>query len=354
VGSGSTLSHSFTPGSHTVTVKAVDDDGDSDTRSMEVDMNNAAPSVTLVGPDALNTNDTGQFDADADDPDGPGSELVYDWEIDSGSGSGSTVYESWDSEGSYSVEVTVEDKWGKTTTKSITVTVKSGGGGDGGSDGGNDGSSGGGSDGGNSGSQTNDPTATFTLSQLIVCHGYSVTVNPSGSHDNDQNGDSIMTTRWKVNGQLTAVNDGTPTESFTLSQPGTTTITLIVIDDENDKDTVEKTVTVQSGGSSACSDDQAPVAAITRSPTGEVETGTQLTLWSKESYDPDNPAQDGSEITYSVWEIKGSKQPSSPQSVTFNSPVAPSGMTEAFIGIVVVNSSSRATSPVSNCSPSFT
>lgn len=74
--------------------------------------------------------------------------------------------------------------------------------------------------------------------------GEAVQFDGSGSHDNDENGASIVQYDWRFSDDDIWFNDTGATPSFLYSEPGTYTITLRVFDDEGNSDTNISMVTI--------------------------------------------------------------------------------------------------------------
>ena len=127
-GSGASIYHSYaSPGTYTVQLTVIDDDGASDTASSPVFIaasSNQPPVASFtVSPSSGTTGTPFTFDASASyDPDG--SIVGYEWEYgDGSSGSGASSQHTYTSSDTYTIRLTVTDNGGAsdTTTRSVTV-----------------------------------------------------------------------------------------------------------------------------------------------------------------------------------------------------------------------------------------
>ncbi|MEF8786458.1 MAG: PKD domain-containing protein [Haloarculaceae archaeon] len=121
--SGETASHSFpSAGDYDVTLRVTDDDGETDTTTQTVTVENAEPTASFTesctGPEC-------SFDASASsDPDGSIVSYEWDW-TDDGSfeDSGQTATHEFPNEGTYDVTLRVTDNDGATDSTTRTITV---------------------------------------------------------------------------------------------------------------------------------------------------------------------------------------------------------------------------------------
>ena len=153
------------------------------------------------------------------------------------------------------------------------------------------------------------PTAEFRLDRTTPCPDTAVEGDPSlstggGPADSDERS-AITTTTWRVDGRMVATNDGTPTETLLLSEPGEREVTLTVRDAAGRTDSVTESVTVLAPGEGSCDPDRAPKAVIEYPGNGTVEQGETLSFDGSESYDRDNTATDGSDIVEYEWRVDG-------------------------------------------------
>jgi PKD repeat protein len=125
VGTGSGIDHTFDDaGQHDVTVNATDDDGAVSSHTFTVDVN-AKPEVDItLDPDQPVAGEEVNFDANADDPDGPNGELSYEWSFDDGTNaSGPTPTHTFVLAEEHVVELRVTDDVGATTVRQKVVDV---------------------------------------------------------------------------------------------------------------------------------------------------------------------------------------------------------------------------------------
>lgn len=124
-GVGPTFGHSFDEGGeHEVTAEARDDDGDVGTATVTVDVN-AKPVVNLsYSPDDAVAGESITFSANAEDPDGPDSELTHEWTFDDGANAtGAQASHAYDYGGTYIVELTVTDGAGAKVVRQQAIDI---------------------------------------------------------------------------------------------------------------------------------------------------------------------------------------------------------------------------------------
>ncbi len=127
---GSNPAHTYTkPGIYTATVTVKDPAGHTGTDTVQVTVNAAGNQVPMVetaaDPIAGDAPLEVRFQAQAIDPDGPESALVYRWDFgDNGAQFGRNVRHTYMTPGTYKAKVTVTDAGGaSTTSEEITITV---------------------------------------------------------------------------------------------------------------------------------------------------------------------------------------------------------------------------------------
>lgn len=125
LGTGQQLVHAFDEaGEHTLTVNATDDDGASQTATVQIEVNAPPTLDASVSPTETLTGESVSFDADGDDPDGPDSSLTYQWTFGDGySDDQASTTHAYTEAGEYTVQVTVEDDAGASTSETFTVDV---------------------------------------------------------------------------------------------------------------------------------------------------------------------------------------------------------------------------------------
>lgn len=120
-GSGVSAQHSFVAGSYNVTLTVTDDQGDTDSASVMIKINQA-PVAAITGPSTGTQGTQLSFDASASS-DSDGSIVSYAWDFgDGGTGSGVTVNHAFVI-GDYSVVLTVTDDNGASDTDSLDVSI---------------------------------------------------------------------------------------------------------------------------------------------------------------------------------------------------------------------------------------
>ncbi|MEO1006930.1 MAG: PKD domain-containing protein, partial [Cyanobacteria bacterium J06638_38] len=126
---GADATHVFKDnGQYTVTITVTDGDGGSTSQTLDVTVNNIAPSITEVdGKTTLNEGEAVNYSAVATDP--GDDELTYTWNFGDGTEQStvnsqqSTVEHTYTQNGDYRIEVTVSDEDGAATVSNLDVTV---------------------------------------------------------------------------------------------------------------------------------------------------------------------------------------------------------------------------------------
>ena len=119
------VTHTYTDnGEYTVTLTVTDDDGDSTTSTIDVTVNNVAPTITNINYGEINEGVSTQFSADATDP--GDDTLTYTWDFGDGSEpvTGRDVSHLFTDNGDYTITLTVSDEDGGSTTSQTTITAQ--------------------------------------------------------------------------------------------------------------------------------------------------------------------------------------------------------------------------------------
>ncbi|NEQ48475.1 MAG: PKD domain-containing protein [Leptolyngbya sp. SIOISBB] len=122
---GSTAQHTFADnGLYPVTLTVTDEDGGITTQTLEITVNNVAPSIiNITSPDDLSEGSPATFSATATDP--GDDTLTYTWDFGDGTiaQTGQTVDHTYGDNGTYTVTLTVTDDDGAETVETQTITV---------------------------------------------------------------------------------------------------------------------------------------------------------------------------------------------------------------------------------------
>lgn len=267
---GAQATHEFaSAGSYDVTLTVTDEDGanDSATRSVTVEVGNAAPTVALsADPTAVAVGGSVNLTATASDSDG--DRLTYTWQTVSGPGSldlpsGSDGSVTPTEGGTYEVRVTVEDDAGASDSATVTFEAV----------------------------ETNAaPTAAFEWTPTNPETGQSVTFDASNSSDGDG---SVASYAWDFDGD--EQDDATgKTVEHTFASAGDRPVTLRVTDGEGANATTTQSVSVAEG--TVGDGNQPPTAALDANET-PVAPGDAVALDATGSTDPD-----GDELSY-AWRV---------------------------------------------------
>jgi PKD repeat protein len=121
-----TPTHVYTDnGIYEVTLTVTDNDGASTSSSLQVTVNNAAPTIIdLTGDTEIEEGDLATFSAAASDP--GNDTLTYTWNLGDGaqiSGTEVTISKRWFEDGEYDLNLTVTDDDGASATRTLTISV---------------------------------------------------------------------------------------------------------------------------------------------------------------------------------------------------------------------------------------
>ena len=219
------------PGSYTATFTITDNDGASSSQTINITVNNTAPTInSLTGDTNINEGDTATFNGSATDP-GNG-ELFYIWDFgdgtpqETGNGEQGTVTHEYTDNGNYTVTLTVEDDNGASSTQTLDIVVNN-----------------------------VAPAIASIDGATNVNEGETVTYTASVSDP----GDDELTYNWTVNGELISNESDPETIDYTFADNGTYNLSLTVTDDDGAATTSELEILV---------DNVAPTINITSEITG--------------------------------------------------------------------------------------
>ena len=210
VNDDSPVSHTYSDnGEYTVTLTVTDPSGAEATQSVEVTVNNVAPTITQVtGDTPIDEGSTANFNAIATDP--GNDTLTYTWSFPDGRElTGEAVSKIFIESGEYNVNLTVADSDGGATEQTLTIQVE------------------------------NVTPIVAPLSDRTSDEGSPVGFNASFS---DPGVLDTHTIEWNFGDGATATDTLTPTHTY--SDNGEYQVALTVTDDEEAATTVNLTVTV--------------------------------------------------------------------------------------------------------------
>jgi PKD repeat protein len=270
--SGQTTTISFdSAGTYTIGLRVTDDQGNTDTITKTITVENPAPTAEFTySPSDPNPDDTITLDASSSS-DLDGSITSYEWDTDGdgnygelfgGAKSGQTTTISFDSGGTYTVGLKVTDNGGKTDTITKTITV-----------------------------ENPAPEISFTVSPSNPHPDDTITLDASGSFDSDG---SIVSYEWDTDGDGNygeTWNDADDGQTATISfdSGGTYTVGLKITDNGGKTRTLTKTITVSN---------PAPNASLSVS-TSDPRPDDEITLDASGSNDGDGS------ITSYEWDTDG-------------------------------------------------
>jgi len=269
---GQTARISFdTGGTYTVGLKVTDSEGNIDTITDQITVDNPAPSASFsYSPNTPNPDDTITLDASSSS-DSDGRITSYAWDTDGDgeygeyyddSDNGQTTRISFDTGGTYTVGVKVTDNGGKSTTITDQITV-----------------------------DNPAPSASFSYSPNTPNPGDKITLDASSSSDPDGR---ITSYAWDTDGdgeygEYYDDSDNGETTHVSFSTGGTYTVGLKITDNGGKTTTTTKQVTV---------DNPAPSASFSYSPNTP-NPDDKITLDASSSSDPDG------RITSYAWDTDG-------------------------------------------------
>jgi len=213
-GTGETVNHSYTDdGQYTITLTVTDDLGATDTSSDNISVLNVAPICAIeTNLTTLLTGGSVAFDG-SQSSDSDGSINSYAWDFGDGTtGTGPTVNHIYTTAGSYRAELTITDDDNAIASAHVDITV---------------------SDGTNTAA-----TATFTSSDLSINEKESVYFNASASSDSDG---VIVSYTWDFGDGYRGSGEAI---SHTFMNPGTFTVTLILVDNNGAESIDTENITV--------------------------------------------------------------------------------------------------------------
>ncbi|MEM7220381.1 MAG: PKD domain-containing protein [Pseudomonadota bacterium] len=228
IGAGPTPSHTFGPGTWTVTLTVTDNDGAQHSVSMDVIGNQApVPAFSVDNPIGLVPHSITVDASSSTDPDAPADSIAsYSWNFGDGTtASGVSASNTYTTAGIYIVTLTVTDSRGESasTTQQVVANLP--------------------------------PVANFTASPEVGLIPLAVTVDGAASSDPNGTVDSYA---WDFGDGATASGQ-IATHSY--AAVGSYTITLTVTDNDGATNTTTRTVIANTPPSAAFSTDALPAVA---------------------------------------------------------------------------------------------
>jgi PKD repeat protein len=213
-GATGTAQTSFaTGGTHVVKLRVTDDNGASDSASLDIVVANRGPTASFTSsPAAPKTGEQVTFTSTATDPDGTIAGIA--WDLDNNGTfetSGATAQRSFATVGTYTVQQRVTDSSGATALATGTVTIAN-----------------------------RAPTAAFGFAPSSPKTGDEITLTSSST---DPDG-SISSYSWDLNGDGTFGDSTLPSPKTTFATPGNHTVKLQVTDNNGATDVAQVTIIV--------------------------------------------------------------------------------------------------------------
>jgi PKD repeat protein len=210
-GNGPNVNHAYAnQGSYTAVLTVIDDDGASNSASINITVNNAPPTAqATANPTTLSEGGSVNFDGRGSTD--PGNDpLTYSWDFGDGTNANTAqVVHPYAADGTYQVTLTVTDNSGASSSATLSVTVNNA-----------------------------PPTARATANPTTVSVGGTVNFDGSGSSDP---GNDALTYAWDF-GDGTSGSGVTVNHSWTIS--GTYTI-ILQVDDGQGGVSTDNSVSIQ-------------------------------------------------------------------------------------------------------------
>ena len=198
IAEGQDITHTFADnGNYTITLTVTDDDGGSTNQTLDVIVNNVAPTIEdIIGETVVDEGSEVIYSAIATDP--GDDELTYSWELSDGTiAEGKDISHTFTDNGNYTMTLIITDDDGASTSQTLDITVNN-----------------------------VAPTITDIIGETIVDEGAEVSYSAIATDP----GDDELTYSWEF-------SDGTIAEgkdiSHTFADNGNYSITLTVTDDDD-------------------------------------------------------------------------------------------------------------------------